>query len=238
MNINNFPKIIPKYMIDEEGLGTILEVHQSEINKDKVYLYYTNAVTELDLHEQLIKLFHELTHIFDAITFENNNQELSRYFLGTYSEYHAEKISMMKDAGFNNINDTRKINPNITMHGKEKYILVQLNSSLHNSLYYFNKNEDFWKNKNENFIAVAFRQAMLHTFYFMGRMSFYDEYCISIGLPNFILYHKYAEKIELLYKYFIEYENTQNVHIINQIESVYKQLQNDFIKDKIILSLQ
>ncbi len=212
INVKNNWIIKPIYT-DVDELNSILEMDRLELKENNIKLYFTKNYLNLSDFDKRIKLFHEFTHIFDILTC-NIQEELKSSFI-MYSEYHAEKVCLSMT-----YNDSDK--------KYEKKILNILNNQLKQATVYFNCKNIFWRDKTPEQIAIYFKQAILHTWYFMGQISFYYEYMNIITMPNFSIFNDFSDDMLKIYYIFLKYEQTHNENELKILEEIYKRVQNEF----------
>lgn len=112
------PKLNP--IIDEgkqdiNSRTALAYINADEILNPTVNLYINPSLFTYKKNYQLSKLYHEFTHILDAVTLFNDfAYEKIIALLSTYSEFHASQIELAYNVGFKNIHSCRKMDLNKT----------------------------------------------------------------------------------------------------------------------------
>lgn len=78
MNITYFPDVMVQY--DFLNKKEFAYVQTDTLRTSKVILYYTSLYKKLDYPTRIIKIFHELTHIYDANFIYSKRNYKFKYF--------------------------------------------------------------------------------------------------------------------------------------------------------------
>lgn len=190
-------------MVPKEN-GVLAYIMATEMDKDPIDLFITEDLCQSNIQFAKSKIFHEFTHVFDAIQLKSLfSIETYLDIMHTYSEFHASQNEMFTALQYRKVPDKQnKFSSERTLYladGQEisvyDYVLVSLNIALN---YLFGKQEEY-----KSLDDVAFYQKCLFTITalmnFLGKYHVYHELCDHPEEITFSIFKNFRSSINAAY---------------------------------------
>ena len=226
MNITYFPDVMVQY--DFLSKKEFAYVQTDTLRTSKVILYYTSLYKKLDYPTRIIKIFHELTHIYDAnfIFSEIHDKKIFSHAMTIFSEFHADQIATMKLCGKHNITDKNNIDLsyNVTYKKRIQTIKSYVEFWANQSVLYMKEDKKFWL-KHHNNVILYVSIILKYLMYFLGQLS-----CLNLCNEdtinfNFDIYGDYDNDVYTLYSLLCKFDLNRNNDNLESLISFYTDFQ-------------
>lgn len=204
------------YFKNEDNENFAQVVYPTNAN-EQFWLYISKNLNSQDKQSRKNILFHEFTHIWDAIRILPNNFTEEKYqLIEAYSEINASKVEIMSAFNFTSIATNKRISLSDTLNINNKTISLNNWNEL-SVLQMKNLATDYNKSKsNENFAKLY-----KHILYCIGYFKFANCFCDTNNFDSNlrILTESFGNIIVGLYE---SIPNTFNVSLEMLIETLLK----------------
>lgn len=194
---NIFPKLKPIIInaTNNEKQISYAYINSNNILDSTVNLYIHPQFFLYTKQFQESKLYHEFTHILDAITlFKNYSESDRRILLSIYSEYHASQIELIYAIGFKSFYPDKKIDLSKTLIpyknttcSVEKEYLRPLNDALN----IIQQDNDFYYNINVVEYYQNYTIFESNLMYYLGKKNL----CVEISIENILFITNILERL-------------------------------------------
>lgn len=163
MNYTEIPFIEDIIYIEDLDSNPNAKIDFNDLIKNKYIIYLNKRLDKFPYKYQISVIWHELTHIFDFVTYKNKYKNIHE-LLKSYSESHAISIQLKYLADL-------KLDDKITNSNKEVYYQDKIQSLAEISLNYFNRSclyiLKYFDTKN----LLDFSESLNYFCYFCGYLT-------------------------------------------------------------------
>ena len=170
------PAINPVELSVEDTENVYAYVDVDNVKKSVVDVYYRSDLSNKKIIFQKSKLFHEFTHILDAVTiFANYQGKEFRLLMHTYSEYNASQIELACGIGMKSIKALLQIDLRyIKAYNNENAVNIESDYICHlaDAAVIINQSLDDYCNLTEYEYYSKYKNFETKTMYYLGKKNF------------------------------------------------------------------